>query len=162
MNSQGGNMAVPKDEGERYTDKAYIKVCFQCGKNYFPKVGAYKRTKYCGKTCYYGAQSNRLRERGIYKGGYNRETHIVLWLWARGEEYLSAPCHYCGTSLAPNKFVIDHKIPRSLCKTRKEMTNKYNLVVSCYSCNELKASTDYETFKARLETNKIMGEDQNG
>jgi hypothetical protein len=146
-------MGAPKKEGKRYTDPKYEKVCFTCGEPYFPKIGSYKSTKFCSGTCYYRKQGEYLKERGIHKGGYNRETYILTWLKARGETDYNAPCHWCGTSLAPNNFNIDHVIPRTQCKTRKEMTNMENLVISCRSCNTLKGAKKAEDFKIILNAN---------
>ena len=151
MNRRGADMVT--DEGERYTDLKYEKFCYSCGKPYFPKIGSYKSTKYCSKTCYYKKSAEFLKERGIYKGGYNRETHIITWLRARGETTYTAPCHWCGTLLEPNNFNLDHVIPRSECKTREEMKNMDNLVVSCKSCNTLKSSERADIFKEIIEKN---------
>ena len=121
-----------------------VRECVECGKDY---VSHWKVQKYCDKRCKYNAQAKRLKKRGIYKGGYNRETHILLWLYARGEEDdLSAPCHYCKTELQPDSFTIDHKQSRTTLTTRAEMTDINNLVIACHSCNNRKSNTPYEEF----------------
>ena len=120
------------------------KVCAYCGKNY---ISPWSVQKYCNKSCKYNASAKRLKERGIYKGGYNRETHILLWLYARGEEdNLEAPCHYCGIALAPNNFTIDHKQSRTTLHSRKEMVAIENLVIACNDCNQRKSNKSYEDF----------------
>lgn len=154
MKNQGVSMAGQSENGVRYTEAKYEKICFSCEKPYFPKVGSYKSTKFCSSTCYYKKQAEYLKERGVYKGGYNRETYIITWLIARGEKDFNAPCHWCGTPLAPNNYNLDHVIPRSKCKTREEMTNIDNLVVSCKSCNSLKSSKKAEDFEIILNANK--------
>ena len=93
-------------------------------------------------------------ERGIFKGGYSRPVPLILWLRAQNIEDYSAPCPYCGTELAPTNFIIDHKIPRSIVLDKYKIKNDVdNMVVCCKDCNNLKGSTDYETFKARIGKN---------
>tara|TARA_R110002050_G_scaffold263142_1_gene403549 strand:+ start:556 stop:786 length:231 start_codon:yes stop_codon:yes gene_type:complete len=62
---------------------------------------------------------------------------------------ISAPCHYCGTALYPEKFVIEHKIPRIKLKTKAKTQDITNLVVSCHDCNAEKATMDYNDFMKR-------------
>ena len=125
------------------------KVCAYCGECY---NSIWSVQKYCDKSCKYNASAKRLKARGIYKGGYNRETHILLWLYARGEEAnLSAPCHYCGTNLEPNNFTIDHKQSRTTLHSRQEMTNIDNLVIACNSCNSRKSNKSYKDFIVEIK-----------
>ena len=123
-----------------------LKKCEICSKEYQPVKFQYNRQKYCSKTCYYKGQSILLRRRGIYKGGYCRETHIRLWIDAMGIADVSAPCHYCNEPLYPDKFVIEHKKPRNELKSRDEMMDISNLVVSCHGCNKKKGLMEYSEF----------------
>jgi 5-methylcytosine-specific restriction endonuclease McrA len=59
----------------------------------------------------------------------------------------TAPCHYCGTRLRPDNFVLDHKIPISSLSTRKAIQDPTNLVVCCRECNIEKGNKyGYEAF----------------
>jgi hypothetical protein len=122
------------------------KKCEICGKEYSP-VSSYKTAKYCSKTCYYKAQAGFLKKRGIFKGGYSRETHIRLWVDAMGIKDVSAPCHYCGEHLYPGHFVIEHRKPRRELKSKDEVKDISNLVISCHRCNKEKGTSSYEEFK---------------
>ena len=42
MKNQGVSMAGQSENGVRYTEAKYEKICFSCEKPYFPKVGSYK------------------------------------------------------------------------------------------------------------------------
>ena len=127
------------------------KVCEYCSKKYLPAVGQSSRQKYCTIHCKWNARDVRMKEnvsenQYIHKGGYNRETHILLWLSAMGLSDIGAYCHYCDEILYPDNFVIEHKIPRVHLTTKQEMTDIDNLVISCHSCNNEKSSTDYNEF----------------
>ena len=130
------------------------KVCLVCGEGYIPNNYQYKRQKYCSKKCKEYMKRMNYIERGIFKGGYSRHVPLVLWLKAKNIEDHTAPCHYCGTELAPTNFIIDHKIPRSVVLDKQKIKNDIdNMVVCCKDCNNMKGSTDYETFKARIQEN---------
>jgi 5-methylcytosine-specific restriction endonuclease McrA len=54
-------------------------------------------------------------------------------------------------------FVIEHKIPRlKLEKTKEAMHDISNLVISCISCNELKGTNAYHTFKIEMASNSEL------
>ena len=122
------------------------KNCEYCNKEYLPIPNQYTSQKYCSQRCKWNKRVQREKKLGIFKGGYNRETYIYLWLDAMGLTDITAPCHYCGIALYPDKFVIDHKIPRVKLKTRKKTKDINNLVISCHICNNEKAQTDYNEF----------------
>jgi len=129
-----------------------LKVCLICGKNYKPVKYQYERQKYCSKTCKEKNAWERCKEKGVHKGGYSRHIPIVLFLNAMGIKKHVAPCGYCGTELEPTTFIIDHKIPRSVVLDKHKIKNDLdNMVLCCKDCNNLKGSTDYLTFKARME-----------
>ena len=48
--------------------------------------------------------------------------------------------------MTPEEMNIDHKIPRSFMKTRKEVIDIKNLVICCRFCNQLKGKMTYEEF----------------
>ena len=130
------------------------KVCLICGVTYTPVQYQYDRQKYCSKSCKERMAWMKCKERGVHKGGYSRHVPLVLWLKAKDIEDHTAPCHYCGTNLAPTTFIIDHKIPRSVILNKHKIKNDIdNMVICCKDCNNLKGSTDYETFKARVQEN---------
>ena len=132
-----------------------LKVCLICGKSYKPVRYQYERQKYCSKSCKDRMAWMKCKERGVHKGGYSRHVPLVLWLDAKGITDHTAPCHYCGTELAPTTFIIDHKVPRSVILNKHKIKNDIdNMVICCKECNNLKGSTDYETFKARMEDNQ--------
>jgi len=122
------------------------KNCEYCNKKYYPVPSQYRNQKYCSLKCKWNARRIREKALGIFKGGYNRETYIRLWLDAKAIIDISAPCHYCGIALYPEKFVIEHKIPRIKLKTQAKTQDIANLVVSCHLCNTEKATTDYNKF----------------
>ena len=127
------------------------KVCEYCSKKYLPGAGQASRQKYCSIHCKWNARDVRMKENGptdryVHKGGYNRETHILLWLSAMGLTDIGAYCHYCDEILYSDNFVIEHKVPRLYLTTKKEMLDIDNLVISCSSCNNEKSSTDYNEF----------------
>ena len=133
---------------------AETKVCLVCGVDYVPVANQYKRQKYCSITCKYRKAWERSKEKGIHKGGYSRHVPLVLWLKAKDIEDHTAPCHYCGTNLAPTTFIIDHKIPRSVILDKHKIKNDIdNMVICCKDCNNMKGSENYETFKARVDKN---------
>ncbi len=134
------------------------KHCEQCGKLYFPKKYQYDRQKYCSLNCKWKQRGKLEKEAGIYKGGYSRETHIRLWLDAKGIADTSAPCHYCGDILYPDIFVIEHKIPRKKLKTREKVTDITNLVISCHKCNNKKGKLDYNDFIKREKWHMKMNQ----
>ena len=125
------------------------KICEYCNTKYIPSYNQYERQKYCSLKCKWKKRVRREKELGIFKGGYNRETHIRLWLDAKSITDISAPCHYCGIALYPEKFVIEHKIPRVKLKTKAKTQDITNLVVSCHNCNSEKSTTDYNDFMKR-------------
>ena len=134
--------------------EAVNKVCVICGQEYIPVNGQYKRQKYCSTSCKHKMRWMRRKEMGIYTGGYSRYIYIMLWLRAMGLESYTATCHYCGEDLEPDRFNIDHKVPRSIIRDNKKLKNDMdNMVISCLTCNGLKGSTEYETFKARMKLN---------
>jgi hypothetical protein len=134
-----------------YSIRHGAKQCQECGKEYTPSCGQGKQQKYCSKYC-----KSKVKNRSIerkWRGGYSRYTYILLWLKARDEKDYTAPCHYCKKKLSPEigYFVIEHKIPRSRLENTKEaMHDISNLVISCISCNELKGTNAYQTFKAEM------------
>ena len=132
-----------------FSNGSKTKICKYCKKEYTPAIYQFDRQKYCSIQCKWKTRVLREKELGIYKGGYNRETHIRLWLDAMGITNISAPCHYCGTALHPEKFVIEHKIPRIKLKTRIKTQDITNLVISCHSCNSEKSTTDNNEFIKR-------------
>ena len=134
---------MPK-KGER--DKR-IKKCEVCRIEYHPAVYQFYRQKYCSLGCKEKRRAAIEKENGIFKGGYSRETHIRLWVDAMGKADASVPCHYCGVFLYPDRFVIEHRKPRKELKSRDEMTDIANLVISCHSCNKEKGTSSYEEFK---------------
>tara|TARA_R100000656_G_scaffold104214_2_gene76458 strand:- start:982 stop:1398 length:417 start_codon:yes stop_codon:yes gene_type:complete len=134
---------VPK-KGER--DKR-IKKCEVCRIEYHPAVYQFYRQKYCSLGCKEKKRAEIEREKGIFKGGYSRQTYIRLWVDAMGKADTSAPCHYCGKPLYPDNFVVEHRKPRSELSSRDEMTDISNLVVSCHACNKEKGLMSYEEFK---------------
>lgn len=91
------------------------------------------------------------------KGGYPRASYIRLWMLARSEDQ-SAPCHYCGKRLHADNFCLDHKIPIKHLKTREEVMDESNLVVSCNECNRAKGSMDYIEFVSFVKKLKLGGE----
>ena len=131
------------------------KRCEFCGFEYYPALYQYDRQKYCSLKCKWRNRDVLEKEKGIYKGGYSRETHIRLWIDAMGIADVSAPCHYCNEPLYPDKFVIEHKKPRRELKSRDEMTDISNLVVSCHGCNQKKGLMEYSEF---LESQIATGE----
>lgn len=135
---------------------AETKVCLVCGVDYVPVNNQYTRQKYCSKTCKEKKAWENCKEKGIHKGGYSRHVPLVLWLKAKGIEDHTAPCHYCGTELAPTNFIIDHKVPRSIVLDKHKIKNDIdNMVICCKECNNNKGSADYETFKARVGKNEM-------
>ena len=127
----------------------FKKRCEQCNKVYLPIKYQYDRQKYCSHKCKEKQRTLILKQSGVYKGGYSRETHIRLWVDAMGIADTAAFCHYCNETLYPDKFVIEHKIPRIKLKSRAKVTDITNLVVSCPECNKEKASMDYNKFLKR-------------
>ena len=130
-----------------------LKSCVECGEEYLPNSGQGKQQKYCSKTCVNRVKGRRNKERGLHKGGYPRHFYIVLWMRARDEEDITAPCHYCGKILEPeyNGFIIEHVIPRTkLERTKEAMHDINNLVISCHSCNKLKGINDLNSFKVKM------------
>ena len=125
------------------------KICEYCNTKYIPAPYQFNRQKYCSLKCKWQVRSKKEKELGIFKGGYNRETHIRLWLDAKSITDISAPCHYCGIALYPEKFVIEHKIPRVKLNTKAKTQDIANLVVSCHNCNSEKSTTDYNDFMKR-------------
>ena len=123
------------------------KKCEVCNTDYRPAFTQFYRQRYCSLKCKEKRRATVERERGIYKGGYSRETHIRLWMDALGRADSSAPCHYCQEPLYPDNFVIEHKKPRKELKSRDEMTDITNLVISCHGCNKEKGTISYEEFK---------------
>ena len=156
-NKQGCTVMEKRPEGSliiRIPPRSDEKVCLICGKNYKPDVNNFERQKYCSQKCKDRIAWMRAKEKGIHKGGYSRHVPLILWLKAKNIEDHTAPCHYCGTELAPTNFIIDHKIPRSVVLDKHKIKNDIdNMVVCCKDCNNMKGSTDYETFKARGEIN---------
>ena len=156
-------MTITWKDSTNFTDKLgdtcverlkRIKVCLVCGVDYVPVANQYTRQKYCSISCKRKMAWENAKEKGIYKGGYSRHVPLILWLKAKDVKDYSAPCHYCGTNLAPTNFIIDHKIPRSIVLDKHKIKNDVdNMVICCKECNNLKGSADYETFKARVEKN---------
>ncbi len=132
-----------------FSKSSIKKTCEYCNKEYIPALYQFKRQKYCSLKCKWKTRVLREKELGIFKGGYNRETHIRLWLDAKAITDISAPCHYCGIALYPEKFVIEHKIPRVKLKTKAMTQDITNLVISCHNCNSEKSTTDYNDFIKR-------------
>ena len=131
------------------------KVCLICGEDYIPADYQAFQQKYCSKKCKRHMKRVRRKESGMYTGGYSRKIPIILWLKAMGIESYSAPCHYCGKELEPDKFNIDHKVPRTVVRDYKKlMMDMDNMVISCITCNGLKGATEYAIFKEMMETNK--------
>tara|TARA_R100001594_G_scaffold125445_2_gene162468 strand:- start:1025 stop:1309 length:285 start_codon:yes stop_codon:yes gene_type:complete len=79
------------------------------------------------------------------KGGYPRRTYLKLWMKARNEDF-TVPCHYCSKRLHPDDFCIDHKVAIKFLKTREEIMDESNLVISCWNCNHKKGSMSYTEF----------------
>jgi 5-methylcytosine-specific restriction endonuclease McrA len=156
-NKQGCIVMGKKPEGSliiKVPPRGNEKVCLICGKNYKPVQYQYERQKYCSKTCKDRMAWMKCKEKGVHKGGYSRHVPLVLWLKAKDIKDHTAPCHYCGTNLEPTTFIIDHKIPRSIVLDKHKIKNDIdNMVICCKDCNNLKGSTDYETFKARVAEN---------
>tara|TARA_B000000460_G_C21257742_1_gene281938 strand:- start:97 stop:510 length:414 start_codon:yes stop_codon:yes gene_type:complete len=128
------------------------KVCEVCGIEYIPHNYQYKKQKYCSKRCKNKRQWEKKVESGHIrrsKGGYNRTTYIKKWMEARLSDN-TAPCHYCKRRLTPDDFVLDHKIPIKVLKTRREILDDSNLVVACNDCNQAKGSMDYDEFMALI------------
>ena len=123
------------------------KKCEVCNIDYHPAFTQFYRQRYCSLKCKEKRRAAIEKANGIFKGGYSRETHIRLWMDALGRADSSAPCHYCGEALYPDNFVIEHKKPRRELKSRGEMTDITNLVISCYGCNKEKGTISYEEFK---------------
>lgn len=124
-----------------------LKKCEVCNRDYHPACYQFYTQRYCSLKCKEKRRATVERERGIFKGGYSRETHIRLWVDAMGIRYVSAPCHYCGIPLYPDNFVIEHRKPRSELNSRDEVTDIANLVISCHGCNKEKGTSSYEEFK---------------
>ena len=124
--------------------------CQFCGKFYTPKLHQEKTQKYCNRSCKDKARAKIEKKQGKYfyrRGGYPRTTIIRLWSIAKDGDYEpKVPCHYCGKLMTPEEMNIDHKIPRSLMKTRKEVIDIKNLVICCRFCNQLKGNMTYEEF----------------
>jgi 5-methylcytosine-specific restriction endonuclease McrA len=132
------------------TNIVHDKFCDYCGKKYTPNKLQYLRQKYCTLRCKWAARDLRLKGKGQGKGGYNRETYIRLWVKAMGVTDTRAYCHYCDITLYPDKFVVEHKIPRVKLKSKQEIQDINNLVVSCYKCNSEKSATDYNLFMKKV------------
>jgi len=122
------------------------KNCEFCGARYVPKNSQYKTQKYCTKSCKDRAYRKResLKDKPR-KGGYPRRTYLKLWMKARNEDF-TVPCHYCSKRLYPDDFCIDHKVAIKFLKTREEITDESNLVISCWNCNHKKGSMSYTKF----------------
>jgi|TARA_Y100000296_G_C5125600_1_gene232716 hypothetical protein len=124
------------------------KKCEYCHKLYQPDKVQYAKQKYCSKKCKWAVKDIRDKELNKFKGGYNREVYIRLWVKAMGLDSVIAYCHYCNIELLPDHFHIDHKIPRGKLTMTQSKNIKY-LVVSCLNCNKEKSDTDYDTFIKR-------------
>lgn len=59
-------------------------------------------------------------------------------------------CHYCGQQLHRDNFTLDHVVPRAKGGT----SAVYNLVASCYDCNQMKADADVWCSCPRCETSR--------
>ena len=118
--------------------------CKGCNKDFVPD---YVDQLYCNQQCRQRKNWRERKKRNDHRGGYNRVTYIRLWLQAAGVELPEVPCHYCGSHVSIDDFVIDHKVPRSLLKDRQAKQEISNLVVSCKRCNAWKSDTDYDEFK---------------
>jgi hypothetical protein len=140
-----------------YLLKHGVKQCKECGRAYLPNSGQGKQQKYCSKFCKRKFKNKQIQRR--WRGSYSRYTYILLWLKARNEKDYTAPCHYCNKKLFPEVgyFVVEHKIPRlKLEKTKEAMHDISNLVISCISCNELKGTNAYQTFKIEMASNSEL------
>ena len=134
--------------------KKKTKICLICGKEYIPVKYQFDRQKYCNLSCKWKMASMKAKEKGIHKGGYSRHVPIVLFLNAMGIDKHVAPCEYCGTDLSPTDFIIDHKVPRSVVLDKHKIKNEIsNMTLCCSNCNNLKGSTEYGVFKARMKEN---------
>ena len=80
-----------------------LKNCVECGEEYLPNSGQGKQQKYCSKTCKNRVLARYNRNKGFYKGGYPRHIYIILWMKARGEEEITAPCHSCNKRKGQNE-----------------------------------------------------------
>ena len=134
---------MPK-KGEK--DKR-LKKCEFCSIEYHPAIYQFSKQRYCSLVCKGKNRASIEKEQGIFKGGYSRETYIRLWVDAMGIRHMSAPCHYCGMPLYPDNFVVEHRKPRSELKSKDEMRDISNLVISCHSCNREKGLMSYQEFK---------------
>ena len=136
------------------------KVCLICGKEYSPAKYQFDRQKYCSKSCKDRMAWMKARERGIHKGGYSRHVPLVLWLNAMGIDKHEIPCGYCGETLTPYTFIIDHKTPRSVILDKHKIKNEIsNMQIVCKTCNNLKGSTPHNIFKARMAENDTQVHD---
>ena len=150
MNRRGGTIVVGIKI--KIPPRSDQKVCLICGKNYTPVKYQYERQKYCSKTCKEKNAWEKCKEKGIHKGGYTRHIPIVLFLNAMGIDKHEIPCGYCGTTLTPYTFIIDHKTPRSVVLDKHKIKNDIsNMQLVCKSCNNLKGSTPHDIFKTRME-----------
>ena len=124
------------------------KKCEACGEIYTPKASQGRKQKYCSRRCKDRAQRKRDSEKENgrpTKGGYPRKTYINLWMRALCAD-LTVPCHYCGKRLTTISFSIDHKVPMKNLKTREEVMDESNMVISCHDCNQAKGTKSYEEF----------------
>jgi len=126
--------------------------CKVCKNPYIPKRGQYTRQKYCSRPCKDRAQRERDKKAGnarSFKGGFPRATILRLFLHAKSLDD-TIPCHYeflgCKNRLTADNFQVDHKIPVSQLRTKKEYLEESNLVLSCAKCNQDKKSLSYSEY----------------
>ena len=138
-------------------NEVITKVCAneKCGKEFEDVWGT---MKYCSTTCKDRQKWLERSRKKNTRGGYNRKTYITLWLKAKGHDLGPAPCHYCGSDVMIDNFVIDHVVPQSQLKTRAEKLAIENLVISCKSCNSKKASMPAQLFIQWIEYEKAEKE----
>lgn len=136
-----------------------IKTCAneKCGKEFEDVWGT---MKYCSSVCKDRQKWIERSRKRNHRGGYNRKIYITLWLEAKGVNLDPAPCHYCGSDVTIDNFVIDHVVPQSQLKTRKEKQDINNLVIACKSCNLRKATMPAELFFQWIEYEKAQKEEE--
>ena len=142
-----------------HTNDVEIKICAneKCKQAFKDTWGT---MKFCSSECRDRQKWNERKRKRDVRGGYNRKTYITLWLQAKGLDLGPAPCHYCGSDVTIDNFVIDHVVPQSQLKTREEKQDINNLAIACKSCNHKKASMPAELFFQWIEYEKTEKEEE--
>jgi len=68
--------------------------------------------------------------------------NLLAHIWLKTEGF----CYYCGASIIPSAFAVDHVIPR----VRGGSDALENLVPACKPCNDYKAQFSLEEYRVFL------------